>query len=150
MDFNAIVTLNQPYATTAEELADEVHTTLADYSPATAADITGRAQIIITLPAANVTQAIATALHIFNDAGYAVTTLGFEVLPTTEYDHRDEVTPIPDLVSVTQAAQTLGVSRQAILQRIETGSLAARRLGNSWALARQNLKPPKHLTKESR
>ncbi len=140
--YNAIVTLNQPYrGADLEQFVDQVHTDLANYSPATTASPTGHAQVIITLPAENVRQAITTAFGIFHEAGIEITTLGFEVLPTAEYDHRANITPVPDLVSVTEAAQALGVSRQAILQRIEKGTLPARRLGNSWAVARQNLAP---------
>lgn len=86
-DFNAIVTLDQPYSSTGEETTDQLHTALIDYSPATTADHAGRAQIIITLPAGSVTQAIATAVAIVDDAGYEPI-LGIEVLPTTEYDRR--------------------------------------------------------------
>jgi excisionase family DNA binding protein len=41
---------------------------------------------------------------------------------------------VPELLSVTDAAKSLGVSRQAVLQRIEGGRLEASRIGNSWAI----------------
>ena len=62
----------------------------------------------------------------------------FEVLTTADFDRRlgVDVTQIPELVSVTEAAAALGVTRQAVLQRIESGSLPATRIGTAWAVPR--------------
>lgn len=43
---------------------------------------------------------------------------------------------IPDLVSVVEAATILGITRQAVLQRIEAGWLPARRVGRAWVMRR--------------
>lgn len=43
--------------------------------------------------------------------------------------------PIPPLVSVTEAAATLGVTRQRVLQMIHEGTVNGFRVGNGWALS---------------
>ena len=44
------------------------------------------------------------------------------------------ITKLPELLSVSEVAQRRGVSRQAVLQRIESGKLPARRVGSIWAI----------------
>jgi excisionase family DNA binding protein len=61
--------------------------------------------------------------------------IGLEVVPTVMWDRRAGLTPVPSLVTVTEAAQRLGVSRQAVLERINSGSLPAVRIGTGWAIA---------------
>jgi excisionase family DNA binding protein len=43
-----------------------------------------------------------------------------------------------DTITVTEAAEMYGVTRQAILQRIETGSLPAEKVGNQWEISLSN------------
>lgn len=45
------------------------------------------------------------------------------------------------MVSVTEAAERLDVTRQAILNRLETGSLAGQRVGKTWVLPAVNVTP---------
>lgn len=45
----------------------------------------------------------------------------------------------PELVSVTQAARLLGVTRQAVLRRIDSGALPARKVGSTWTIPRSAL-----------
>lgn len=47
--------------------------------------------------------------------------------------------PVPSLVSVTQAAATLGVTRQRVLQMIHEGSVNGIKVGNGWALSRAEI-----------
>ena len=58
---------------------------------------------------------------------------------TDEFDRRVGLASIPDLVSVTEAAALAGVSRQAILQRLEAGTLAGLKIGATWAVQREHL-----------
>lgn len=126
--FNAILTLERQH--NGADLADEVHGSALDaYHAVTGADDRGRAQIIITLTAENLAQATITTravLSQFTDQAR------LDVMTTTEYDRADA--PIPELVSVTEAAQRLGVTRQAILSRISYGTLPARRIGREYAI----------------
>lgn len=45
----------------------------------------------------------------------------------------------PDFVSVSQAAEMLGVSRQRVLAIIASGLLPAQRLGHAWMIKRRDV-----------
>lgn len=119
-------------AAAAEQLLDA----LPDHHAAVGRSPFGRAEVILTLPAESVRQAATTALALVADAGGDV--IALEVLTTADFDRRlgVDVGHIPELVSVTEAAAALGVTRQAVLQRIESGSLPATRIGTAWAVPR--------------
>lgn len=126
--YNAILTLNRKHSGAA--LADEIHDSDLDaYHVITSADDRGRAQIIITISAENLPQAITTARAIlvrFTDQ------VRMEVMSTAEYDRAD--VPIPALISVTEAAKMLGISRQAVLSRINNGTLVHTTVGQGYAI----------------
>lgn len=54
------------------------------------------------------------------------------MMTTEEYDRDD--TPIPALMTVAQAAQHLGVTRQAVQRKIDRGTLSARQVGTHWVI----------------
>ncbi len=109
----------------------------ANYHPAVARTETGRAELILTLPAETVAQAATTGLALLKATGHRP--LRLEVLTTDDYDRRAGTTPLPDLVSVPEAADLLDISRQAVLQRIAAGTLPARQVGKQWVIARSAL-----------
>jgi excisionase family DNA binding protein len=111
---------------------------LADYHSATGRSPRGWVEVTITVPAESLRQAVSTALAVAEGAQVAPV-LGVEVLPTAEFDARNGLAPMPELVSVTEAADLLGVSRQAVLQRLESGSLAGQKVGNTWIVQRGRL-----------
>lgn len=131
MDYNATATLKWPFARLTETRTDSILDALAPYSPAIAADATGLAEVVITFPADNLAQAVRTAVGLLDP----LHPIGLEVVLTSLWDKRSEAIPVPDLLSVSEVADRLGVSRQAVLQRIESGSLPATRIGNRlWAI----------------
>jgi excisionase family DNA binding protein len=128
--FNVVAETDAP-AAGAEQLLD----VLADYSPAVGRSPFARTEVTITLPATGLRQAVATAVRVLEDAVAPHRLLSLEVLTTADFDRRAGLTPVPALLSVTEAAQELGVSRQAVLQRIESGRLPATRVGSAWAIS---------------
>lgn len=125
---------------TREDLDDFLIVALGAYHPAIARSERGWVEVYITLPAEDLRQAALTGLAVIGAAtSHAVVAL--EVLTTAEFDARNGLAPVPELVSVTEAAEILGVTRQAILQRIDGGSLPATRVGTSWVLQRGALTP---------
>ena len=58
------------------------------------------------------------------------------VMRSSEYDKMNGFTPVPPLVSVSEAAVILNVSRQRVLQLIHDSSLNGIKVGNGWALLR--------------
>jgi excisionase family DNA binding protein len=127
-DYNARI----EYATR-DDVDDDLLDALAPYHPATGRGVRGHVAAIITLPAENLVQATRTALAVAEDA-IAAEVLAIEVLPTAEFDARNGLDPLPELLSVTEAAERLGVSRQAVLQRLESGSLAGTKVGTTWVV----------------
>jgi len=115
------------------EWTDRVIEALAGFGPVVSRLSTGQAELIITVPADNLRGAITTALALARDAT-GVEALGLEVITTAEFDRREGLAPMPELLSVTQAATRLGVSRQAVLQRLDAGTLSGERVGATWAI----------------
>lgn len=128
--YNATLQLEDRFdAALAEQLVDE----LADFHPAVSRSLSGHIEVVVTMPAESVRQAVITAISVVG-AHHVVTAI--DVVTTDEFDRRLGLEPVPDLLSVTEAAAALGVTRQAVLQRIEAGSLTARRVGTAWVIPR--------------
>lgn len=134
--YNATGTLNRPLAKINPDTLDTIIDKLTDYHPAITAGPTGNAHVIITYPADNLPQAITTARGLL--AG--LTLVGLEVIPTDLWDKRAGITPLPEMYSVPEAAARLGVTRQAVQQRIDSGSLPAVRIGKTWAIPASTLR----------
>lgn len=132
--FNAILQLDKPYS---DQVAAALVVELADYHPAASRGAFGHPEVALTIQAETARQAAMTATAVVQAAGYD--TYSLEVLPTEGFDRRLGLGPLPDLVSVTEAARELGITRQAVQQRIDSGALAARRVGNTYAIARSTL-----------
>lgn len=132
--YNAIVQLVDRFS---DELAEQLIDELIDYHPAASRSPYGRPEVILTVEAESLRQATSTVLAVVQAAGHAAYSL--EVLPTEAFDQRLELEPMPELLSVAEAAEQLGVSRQAVQKRIDSGSLPARRVGKVYAVPRSSL-----------
>lgn len=136
MDYNATLTI-PTIPDTDDDTIDQILTDLTDYHPALAWPRTGETSVIITLPAVTLRQAIATSLALAASAHLDVRAITVE--ETRRFDLLADQTEVPPLVGVTEAAQILGVTAQAVRQRIKTGSLRGIRVGDAWALVRADL-----------
>lgn len=112
--------------------------TLTPYHVALSNPRTGEGQIVITIPADTLTQAITTTQAIATSAGITIDALTIET--TERFDTLANEIPMPKLISVTEAAQLLKVSRQAILQRITAHTIPATKIGDTWAIPRAAIK----------
>jgi len=130
MMYNATATLAWVFGAMDEAESDQILDDLAAYHPAIGASINSDAEIVITLPADDLTQAVRTAIAVF--APYRP--VGLEVLTTQTWDKRAGISHIPDLLSVAQVAERQNISRQAVLQKIGHGTLPAQRVGQAWAV----------------
>lgn len=128
-----------------DDVVDDVMDSIEDYAGTIAGNDRGRLELILTIPATGLRQAAATGLTIAEAAlGKRAKVASIEVMTTKEFDARiDAIKPpaIPELVSITEAAQLLGVSRQAVHQRLETGSLPGVRVGTTWVIPRAGVRP---------
>jgi excisionase family DNA binding protein len=129
----------QPYNVVAElagsfdeQAVDQLLDPIADYSGAAGRSELGRTEVVFTLPAESVRQANTTALAILDT--YPWELLSLRVLTTADFDRITDTSELPALVSVTEAADVLGVSRQSVLNAINTAKLPATRVGDTWIL----------------
>nr|WP_297429782.1 helix-turn-helix domain-containing protein [uncultured Actinotalea sp.] len=120
---------------TREDIDAQLLDAFAPYHPATGRGPRGHVEVHLTVPAEDFVQLMQTTVAITARA-VGAPVLAVEMLPTAEFDRRLGLEPVPELLSVTEAARLLGVSRQAVLQRVESGSLPATRVGNAWAIQR--------------
>lgn len=112
------------------ENGDKLVTGLESFSPAAgpADNGSGNIDVWITLQAASPRQAIDTGIALGAQATDAEL-VALEVLPTADFDRRQGLTPMPELVGPVDAAGILGISRQAVLVKFEKGELKGQRVG---------------------
>ncbi|OLO86337.1 DNA-binding protein [Actinomyces naeslundii] len=132
MDYNATLTITPFFPVEDDDAVDGLMEAFADYHPAVgdAPASPGAVQAVITLPAHTLAQAVATATALATQVGDLE---GIEVIPTQVWDRREglKVDDI-ELVSVTEAAASLGLTSQAIRDRITAGTLPGRKIGRNW------------------
>lgn len=128
------------------DLADTILDDLATCSPVISISERGWLEIAITIPAESLADATTSALAYVRmatakgdgTARYPVVSIA--VTTTEEYDKRNGIDlPMPDLVSVTEAAEILDVSRQAVLDRIARHTLPATKVGREYVIRRASL-----------
>lgn len=54
-------------------------------------------------------------------------------------DPGDKRVPTVDIVSVTEAADTLGITRSAVVKAAQTGRIKGKKVGHTWALLRRSV-----------
>lgn len=135
MDFNA--TLTVPGDLDPGELVDALGTFHPAVSPSQ--QHPGSWEVVTTLPATGLDQAITTILAVARAAGIT-NVRGLEVIPTADWDRR-EATTDGELLSVTEAATRLGVTPQAVRERLKTGSLTGFKTGHRWIIPARALRP---------
>ena len=127
--YNVVAELDVPFD---EETVEQLIDPIVDYGGAVGRSELGRTEVVFTLPADSVRQANTTALAILEQ--YPSTLLSLRVLTAADFDRLTETTELPPLVSVSEAAEELGVSRQSILKSIKSAKLPATRVGDTWAV----------------
>lgn len=123
---------------TRDDLDTPLTNALSAYHPALSRGPRGHVVVAITLPADSVVQAVQTAVAVVTQATGAGV-LAVEALSAEESARRAGLAPVPPLLSVSEAAARLGVSRQAVLSRIDSGTLPAVRIGSTWAVPEAGL-----------
>ena len=111
MDYNATLTIHVNKPATEDDDIDDVMEAFASYHPAVgdAPACPGALKAVITLPAHTLTQAVATATALAAQVG--------------------------DLVGVSEAAVRLGITPQAVRDRITSGRLPGKKVGRNWVVS---------------
>ena len=135
MDYNATLTIHVNKPATEDDDIDDLMETFASYHPAVgdAPACPGALKAVITLPAHTLTQAVATATALAAQVGDLV---GIEVIPTRMWDRREglKIDDV-DFVGVSEAAVRLGITPQAVRDRIASGRLPGRKVGRNWVVS---------------
>ncbi|WP_019136139.1 helix-turn-helix domain-containing protein [Cellulomonas massiliensis] len=137
-DYNVTLELD-----TRDGVDEQLLDALPGYAPATGRSPFGNVELILTVPARDLATAVQTATAVLAASPAAVDVLAVAATTTAEFDRRVGTAPMPALVSVTEAAAIAGVSRQAILQRLESGSLAGEKIGTTWVVQRDAVRAPR-------
>lgn len=114
---------------------DDVMAQLEVVSGAVGQSARGYAFAQISIPAVDLRQAAALAIAEAERA-FGAPAVACEVLTEAEHDARQGWTPVPELLSVTEAAELLGVSRQRVLQLIAAKTLPSTKIGRDHAIPR--------------
>lgn len=109
---------------------DEILDQLEPYEGTIGATLNGY-RAIFSYPAANLTQAIATAQNTTANLGEAY---ALAVTPANIADEQLKHSNPEPLVSVTQAAKLLNISPQAVTHRLRAHTLPGIKVGNTWAI----------------
>jgi excisionase family DNA binding protein len=118
--------------------ADQLVTSLEQLHPAVGNSPRGWLEVTITIPAEHVGQAVTLAIAAIEQAA-GHPTIAVTAMTEEEADAREGWESLPDLVSVSEAAELLGVSRQAVLDRINRHTLPASKIGRDYAIPRAAL-----------
>ncbi len=116
------------------------------YSPAVGTSPSGRLDVTLSVPADSVYEATARGVVAAQQVAGAAA-VRIEALDGDEHDAMQGFDQIPDLVSVSQAAEILQVSRQRVQQMIDAGQfVTARKVGNATVLATSEVAGRVHST----
>ncbi|EID81425.1 MULTISPECIES: hypothetical protein [Rhodococcus] len=111
----------------------------------------GHAEVVFTIPAESVRQATSTALAVLGTYPWSLRSL--RVLTTADFDRLTDAMDLPPLVSVQEAADGLGMTRQGVLKAIKGKVLPTpcrRYLGAPAVRGRGRPRPPRRITTDSR
>lgn len=124
--FVASIELDRPIPDQDEQI-DALMDALVDVHGALGAAPNGNLILTITIPAENLRQATSLALTVAAPHGNPI---AITATPEALRDHREGLAPLPELLSTTQAAQRLGMTRQGIAAAIKAGNLQAITIGD--------------------
>jgi hypothetical protein len=130
-----------------EDTVDRLMDLLAPYHGTISGSPRGRLSVRLTFTADDVEQASRTAVlavgAALRDAGFSAANreaVILEAMTEAEFDTREGFEHIPDMVSATEAAEILAVSRVRVNQMIDDKKFStAQRIGNAWAIGRREV-----------
>lgn len=114
---------------------DRITDELEAFSPALGNSTRGFRSATISVTGQSLRQALASAIAVV-EAAFDASAIVSEAMTEAEFDIRQGWVQTPDLVSVSQAAELLGVSRQRVLQRIQEKTLPATQVGRDYVIPR--------------
>lgn len=136
--YNALIEVNERTPLTPQRV-DTLMEAISDYHGTVSQHPRGWVTLRITHPAENLTQATRTAILIAEHATDAHA-IRCDVMLEEEFDLRNGFDTAPELITLSEAARVLGISRQAVLKQVNDGKWkTARKVGTDWTLALSEL-----------
>lgn len=132
-----------------ESQAEQLVTQLEQLHPAISQSARGWLEVTITIPAEHVGQAVTLAIAAVEQAA-GHPTIAVTAMTEEEADARQGWDTPSDLVSVGEAAELLGVTRQAVLDRISRHTLPATKVGRGYTIPRSALETTEKLRREAK
>ncbi|MBF6332464.1 helix-turn-helix domain-containing protein [Nocardia transvalensis] len=127
-EYNVVAELGLPEHDHADLVAE-----FADFHPVVGRSLLGRTELIFTVHAASVWAATQVG-HALLARRHADAIVSLQVLATADFDRLVELEVLPPLMSVTEAADQLGVTRTRVQQLLDSGALAGRKAGATWVI----------------
>jgi excisionase family DNA binding protein len=136
--------------TTVYAAAEKLHEQLAagDFHPSVGFSPRGWLDAQITLPAESLVQAAQIASAVLRDLT-GLDAVAIEVMTEAEFDARQGFVTVPELLSVTEAAEELGVSRTRVQQLVDARQLEGTKVGNAVVIPRSSVEARKASTSAS-
>jgi excisionase family DNA binding protein len=120
---------DRPHPGAARALAGQ----LLHFSAAVAPSDWGNLQAALTVYAHSLGEAVGIAIAVVHECtGRRVVSVS--VLSAADHAARADAVPMPVLMGTGDAAETLDISRQAVLKWIERGTLPARKVGTDYVI----------------
>lgn len=133
-NYSITIEVNDATALTGDDV-DRITAELEEFMPALGNSARGFRSVSITAPGETLRQAVTAAVAVV-EAALGAPAIVCEAMTEDEFDVRQGWAPVPELVSVSQAAELLGVSRQRVLQRISERTLPATQVGRDYVIPR--------------
>lgn len=119
----------------AEGAADTMLGRLEGFSPAIGYSDHRRLEVTLTVPAETLWQAVHQGV-LLAEEGTRLKAIHVEAIATDLFDARLGLPAMPELVSVSEAAEILEITRQRVLQLVQGGQLPSARVGNGVVIPR--------------
>lgn len=114
---------------------DAIHEHLDEWHVSAAENLAGYIELTLTIPAERLRQAVDTALTLAVEFGYPTAVYAI----TEQLLRQRGADPLPEMVSVPEAAEILGVTRQYVLKLVNEGRLPAARIARDHIIVRSAL-----------
>mgnify|MGYP002796508469 CR=1 FL=1 len=131
--WNVIIEFDHPYQD--DGVDDDILDAFSDWHAVVDSAPNRHIEVTMSIVAETMRQSCLQALALVAAHESLPSPCRIDVLRSDEYDRMNGFAPVPPLVSVTEAAATLGVTRQRVLQMIHEGTVNGFRVGNGWALS---------------
>lgn len=127
-------------AALSDDLVDELLDQLDGFHAALGATQRGELAVTISYPAEDLRQALVTGEAVVRGALAAAHIDGkvtaAEVMTSEQFDRQLGLQPLPELLSVTEAAAIIGVTGARVRQMLDAGQLEGAKAGATWVVPR--------------